>query len=123
MDYFGDIKSAYLAADMVVTRASAGAIFELSAFGKPSILIPLPPEVAAHDHQTKNAYEYAQNGAAIVIEQTNLLPNLFISQVQKIIQNPDIAGKMSQAARSFAKVEAASKIAQIIVELWDDAGK
>lgn len=124
VDYFeNEIRSAYLAADIVVTRASAGGIFELAAFGKPSILIPLPPEVAAQDHQTKNAYEYAENGAALVIEQTNLLPHLFISQIQKIVQNPDMAGKMSQAARSFSKVEAASKIAQIIVELWGNARK
>jgi len=116
--YFGDeIRSAYIAADLVVTRASAGAIFEVAAFGKPSILIPLPPEIAASDHQTKNAYDYASNGSALVIEQTNLLPNLFVSQAQKILQNPELASSMSQAARNFSKLDAASKIAQIIVEL------
>jgi len=122
--YFGDdIRKAYLASDLVVSRAGAASIFEIAAFGKPSILVPLPSEVAAGDHQTKNAYEYAANGAAVVMEQTNLLPNLFVNQVQKIIQNPDMAEKMSQAARNFSKVEAASKIAQIIVELWGDARK
>lgn len=122
--YFDDdIRKAYLASDLIVSRAGAASIFEIAAFGKPSILVPLPAKVAAGDHQTKNAYEYAANGAAVVMEQTNLLPNLFVSQVQKIIQNPDIAGKMSQAARNFSKVEAASKIAQIIVELWGNARK
>lgn len=118
VNYFGDeIRSAYIAADLVVTRASAGAIFEVAAFGKPSILVPLSPEVAAFDHQTKNAYDYASNGSALVIEQTNLLPNLFLSQAQKILQNPELANSMSQAARNFSKLDAASKVAQIIVEL------
>ena len=66
--YFGDdIRKAYLASDLVVSRAGAASIFEIAAFGKPSILVPLPSEVAAGDHQTKNAYEYAANGAAVVI--------------------------------------------------------
>lgn len=117
--YLGDdIKKAYVAADLVVSRAGASSIFEIAALGKPSILIPLPADVAAHDHQTKNAYEYAAGDAAIVMEQSNLLPNLFISQVQKIVQNSDVAEKMSMAARNFSRIEAASKIAQIIVELW-----
>ena len=123
IDYFGDeINLAYMAADVVVTRASAGAIFETAAFGKPSILIPLPPEVAANDHQTKNAYEYAATGAGIVIEQTNLLPNIFIAQVQKITTDVAVSQKMSQAALGFAKTDASSKIAGIIVKLGSHDG-
>ncbi len=123
VDYFmNDIRSAYIAADVVVSRAGASNIFEIAAFGKPSILIPLPPDVAASDHQTKNAYQYAASGAAIVIEQTNLLPNLFISQIKKITQNLSESEIMKKAALNFSRPEAASKIAQIIVELWGGRG-
>ncbi len=117
VDYFGDeIKVAYIASDLVVSRSSAGVIFEIAAFGKPSILIPLPPSIAASDHQTKNAYDYTAAGAGEVMEQTNLLPNLFINHVKKIVEDKAISAKMSEAAFAFAKPEAASKIAQIIVE-------
>ncbi len=122
VDYFGDeINEAYIAADLIVSRSSAGAIFEIAAFGKPSILIPLPPNIAASDHQTKNAYDYAAGGAAEVMEQTNLLPNLFVDHIKKIVEDEALSAKMSAAALVFAKPEAASKIAQIIVELGSNA--
>ena len=117
VDYFGDeIKVAYIAADLVVSRSSAGAIFEIAAFGKPSILIPLPPNIAANDHQTKNAYDYTATGAGEVVEQTNLLPNLFINHVKRIVEDRALSTRMSEAALVFAKPEAASKIAQILLE-------
>ena len=58
-----DLKDAYTAADLVISRASGGSIFEIVAFGKPAILIPLLPDVVGA-HQIKNAYEYAKNGAS-----------------------------------------------------------
>ena len=70
-----DLKDAYLAADIVVSRAGSGSIFEIAAMGKPSILIPLPE--AASNHQALNAYEYAKSGATIVMEESNLTPNVF----------------------------------------------
>src|SRR3989344_2138242 len=66
-----ELKDVYLAADLVVARAGAGTIFELAVFGRPAVLVPLPE--AAGDHQTKNAYEYSNTGAALVIEQKNFL--------------------------------------------------
>ena len=110
-----DLKEAMLAADLVVSRAGAGSIFELAAMGEPSILIPLPE--AAGDHQTKNAYEYAQAGAAIVIEQSNLRTHLFIVQLQKIFNNPELLKQMSDAAKKFSKPEAAKILAEEIIRL------
>jgi len=110
-----DLKEAILAADLVVSRAGAGSIFELAAMGEPSILIPLPE--AAGDHQTKNAYEYSKTGAAIVIEQLNLRTHLFIVQVKKLFDNPDLLKQMSQAAKNFSKPEAAKILAEEILRL------
>ncbi len=111
-----DLKDAYSAADMVISRASSGSIFEIAAFAKPSILIPLPSEVAG-EHQIANAYEYAKSGAAIVIEQANLEPNIFLGQIKKIFSDPQNMAQMSQAAKSFAKPEAAKVIAEEILKL------
>jgi UDP-N-acetylglucosamine--N-acetylmuramyl-(pentapeptide) pyrophosphoryl-undecaprenol N-acetylglucosamine transferase len=116
--YFeNDIRTAFIASDLVVSRASAGSIFEIAAFGKPSMLIPLPPEVAANDHQTKNANAYAASGAAIVIEQTRLTPDLFLDQLHKLLEDQRELAKISEAARRFAKPEAASNLAKIILKL------
>jgi len=111
-----DLKDAYTAADVVVSRASSGSIFEAAAFAKPSILIPLPEEVVG-DHQTTNAYEYARTGAAVVIEQANLEPNIFLGQLKKIFSEPEKLNQMSQAAKNFAKPKAARVIADEIIKL------
>lgn len=104
------------AADLVVSRAGAGAIFEIAAKGKPSIIVPFPE--AAANHQRENAYAYAQSGAAVVIEQANLLLSVFLSQTDKIFSSPEAYKKMSAAAHDFATPDAANQVATHILELW-----
>jgi UDP-N-acetylglucosamine--N-acetylmuramyl-(pentapeptide) pyrophosphoryl-undecaprenol N-acetylglucosamine transferase len=116
VDYFDeDIRLALIAADIVISRAGAGSIFELAAFGKPSILVPLPE--AAGGHQVKNAYEYADSGAALVIEEANLLPNLFVGQLKRLLDDPEAITRMQQAAHDFYKPDAALNLAKIILQL------
>ena len=110
-----EIKRMIQASDIVVSRAGSGAIFEIAALGKPSILIPL--EGSASDHQKVNAYEYANKGAAEVIEEDNFLPHLFMNQAEKILNNKDKYKIMSEAATKFAKKDAASIIAKEILQL------
>ena len=113
VDYFEkDIRIAYQGADLVVSRSGSG-IFELAAFGKPSILIPLP--WAANDHQGVNAAQYQKAGAAIVMEQDNLLPHVFLNNVVGLLTNPAKLGAMGEAARAFYKNDAASNLAQVIL--------
>jgi len=111
-----DMADAYSAADLVVSRASSGSIFEIAFFGKPSILIPLPEEVVGV-HQTKNAYEYAKTGAGIVIEEPNLKQNLFMAQLEKIFLNPERFKSMSAAAKQFSKPQAGKMIAEEIFRM------
>lgn len=107
-------KHAYKSASLIISRAGSGSIFEISACGKPSILIPLPD--AAGDHQSKNAYQYALTGAAIIIEQANLTPNFFLGQIQNITANPQKYQQMQESALSFAKPLAAKAVAREILE-------
>lgn len=108
------IKHAYKAADLIVSRSGSGSIFEIAAVGKPSILVPLP--TAAGNHQSKNAYTYAETGAAMVIEQESLTPNFFLGSVQLLFLHPEKLEQMKQAALSFAKPMAARAIAREILE-------
>lgn len=111
-DNFGD---ALDAADVIVSRSGAGHIFEAAAKGKPSILVPLPG--SAGDHQAKNAYAYASTGAAVVIQQENLLPSIFLNQISAILGNQEALKKMSEAARKFYQPDSAKKIADDIMSL------
>jgi UDP-N-acetylglucosamine--N-acetylmuramyl-(pentapeptide) pyrophosphoryl-undecaprenol N-acetylglucosamine transferase len=108
------LKHAYKAAGLIVSRGGSGSIFEIAACGKPSILVPLPS--AAGNHQYKNTYAYAANGAAIIMEQENLTPNFFIGKVNYLFSNPDEMEKMQQAALQFAKPYAARSVA---IEILD----
>lgn len=97
---------AYSAADIVVSRAGAGTIFEVAAVGKPSILIPL--KGSAGDHQLANAREFAKFGA-IVIEEDNLTPHILINEIENVYENRvALATKIKEFARPNA--------AQIIAE-------
>jgi UDP-N-acetylglucosamine--N-acetylmuramyl-(pentapeptide) pyrophosphoryl-undecaprenol N-acetylglucosamine transferase len=104
------------AASLVISR-SGSTIFEIAAWGLPSIMVPLPPDVAAEDHQTKNAFSYARSGAAIVIEQNNLTPKLLVAEVERLLQNEELLRKMSAAARGFARVDAAKAIANALIDI------
>lgn len=108
------MKHAYAAADLIISRAGSGSIFEIAALGKPSILIPLPSSAA--DHQAKNAYAYSQTGAAIVFEQGNLTPNFFMENIQLLFLHPENMQQMKDAALAFAKPLAARAIAREILE-------
>ena len=100
-------------AQIIISRAGAGSIFEIAAFGKPSILIPI--EESANDHQRRNAQEYSVAGACKIIEEPNLTPNLFMSVVKHIIEDQKIREAMQKSALAFAKPQAAEIIAKEIM--------
>ncbi|OGZ22344.1 MAG: hypothetical protein A3D46_00545 [Candidatus Nealsonbacteria bacterium RIFCSPHIGHO2_02_FULL_43_13] len=109
-----ELRDAFKVCDLVVSRAGSGSIFEISGCQKPSILIPLSS--SAQDHQLKNAYAYAQNKAAVVMEEANLTPRFFLEKIKYLFANPDELQKMSQRAKEFSKPGSAKIIAQYIIK-------
>jgi UDP-N-acetylglucosamine--N-acetylmuramyl-(pentapeptide) pyrophosphoryl-undecaprenol N-acetylglucosamine transferase len=109
------LKLAMNAADIVISRAGAGAIYEIAAFGKPCILIPL--NNSANDHQRQNAYEYEKTGAAQVIEEENMKINIILIQIKNILANPATMKYMSESAAGFFKPRAAEELAKEILRL------
>lgn len=101
-------------ADLIVSRAGS-TIFEISSWGKPSILIPITDSNG--DHQRKNAYTYARSGAAIVIEESNLSPNILVSEINRLFDNPEEMKKMAQCAENFSKNDGAETIAKEILNI------
>lgn len=99
-------------ATVVVSRAGS-AIFEIAAWGIPAILIPIKESNA--DHQRKNAFAYARAGGAVVIEESNLGPNILLSEIDNLMQDEGKRVKMKESAKVFARTDAGEKIAEQIV--------
>ncbi|TSC82348.1 MAG: hypothetical protein G01um101420_359 [Parcubacteria group bacterium Gr01-1014_20] len=110
-----DLKYALTAADLIVSRAGSGTIFEIAAFGKPAILIPL--QESANDHQKMNAFEFTKNGGGVVIEEENLLPHIFLNQIQTLLKDKNSLSRMAIASKRFYKTGAAKSIAEEILKL------
>lgn len=109
-----DMKFALTAADLIVGRAGSS-IFEIAAFGKPAILIPLAE--SANDHQRKNAYVFQDAGAGLVLEESNLLPRIFLRQLETILKDSELRNRMGSASASFFKPNASEVIAQEVLRL------
>jgi len=102
-------------ADLVVCRAGATTLAELTAAGRPSILIPLP--TATDDHQRKNADALVTHGAARMIDQRSLTGELLAAQIVALAANQAERDSISAAARRMAKPDAAKLIVDRILEL------
>lgn len=108
------MKMAAGAADLVVSRAGSGGISEIASWGKPSILVPIPENIARD--QRLNAFAYAKSGAAVVIEQNNLKPNVLVSEINQLFTNPKARTDMGEAAKAFARPDSAKTIANAVLD-------
>ena len=109
-----DLRHAYAASSLVISRAGSGVVFEVAALGKPSILLPLPE--STQNHQIRNAYDYAKTGAAVVLEEQNLTPHFFLAKLKYLFAQPGELEKMSVAAHSFSHPDAAVIVSQYLIE-------
>jgi UDP-N-acetylglucosamine--N-acetylmuramyl-(pentapeptide) pyrophosphoryl-undecaprenol N-acetylglucosamine transferase len=115
-DYLNELAMRMAAgvSDVVISRAGS-TIFEIAAWGVPSIIIPIPEEIS-HD-QRKNAFAYARTGAAEVIEEGNLTAHILQSEITRIISNQEDKEKMKAAAKAFYKPDAGKIIAEEILKI------
>jgi UDP-N-acetylglucosamine--N-acetylmuramyl-(pentapeptide) pyrophosphoryl-undecaprenol N-acetylglucosamine transferase len=115
-DYLGELplRMAAGVASVIISRAGS-TIFEIAAWGVPSIIIPLPSSVS-HD-QTTNAFSYAKTGAASVIEQNNLTPHVLIGEINRINDSKTISETMRQQAKNFARLDSADIIGEALLDI------
>jgi len=102
----------YAACDLIVSRAGALTLAELSLTGKPCILIPSPN--VAEDHQRKNANAFVENGAAVMIEDVDL-DEMFWDKLVILSENVDKRMQMSEQLHKLSKPDAAKDIARYMV--------
>jgi UDP-N-acetylglucosamine--N-acetylmuramyl-(pentapeptide) pyrophosphoryl-undecaprenol N-acetylglucosamine transferase len=102
-------------ADLIVCRAGATTIAEFTAAGRAAVLIPLP--TAADDHQRKNAEVLVKAGAAEMIEQKNLTGAVLADRVLALARDAARRNAIAEAARRFARPDAARVIVDRVLEL------
>ena len=103
---------AYAIADIIISRGGASNLFEISALGKPAIIIPLSKAVSRGD-QIENAVEFQKYGA-VVIEEANITPHIIVNQIQELLE-PARYVEVSAKIKTFAKPDAATQIAQTLL--------
>ena len=112
--FITDMAAAYAWADLVVCRSGASTLAELCAVGIGSVLVPFA--AAVDDHQTRNAEYLVERGAAELLKQDDALAANLEGVLRALAHTPARRMQMSQAARALAKVDAAERIADIILE-------
>ena len=113
--FFDRMAPVYRAADLVVARAGAMTVAELCAWGKASILVPLPS--AAADHQTHNAAALAEAGAAIHLSEPRLTPYTLAQEVTALVADPARLESLGGRARGRGHPDAAREIVSKILTL------
>ena len=113
-DFISDMKAAYRAADLVVSRAGAGSISELCLLGKASILVPSPN--VAEDHQTKNALALVDKGAALWVKDQEAIREL-IELAIKIVKQVDVLEDLGENIQKLALKDSADIIAKEVLKL------
>ena len=113
--FIADMPSAFAQADLVVCRSGAGAVAELAAAGKPSILSPFP--FAADQHQLHNAEAFVRAGAARLVEDRDLSGEKLFQTVAQLASAPSELERMGAAARKLAHPGAARRAADILEEV------
>jgi UDP-N-acetylglucosamine--N-acetylmuramyl-(pentapeptide) pyrophosphoryl-undecaprenol N-acetylglucosamine transferase len=117
MDFIETMSDAYAAADVVVCRAGATSIAELTALGIPAVLVPYPHATA--DHQTHNARALERAGGAVVIPDDELDGPRLVAAAEPLLLDAERHAAVARAARAFGRPDAARNVARLLLDLLD----
>ena len=110
--FFDDMPERIAQAHLVIARAGASTCAELTAIGRPAILIPLPS--ATGDHQTANARSLAQGGGAILLPEAEMTVGGLAEQITTLLADPSRLAQMAGNAKKLGKPNAASDLADLV---------
>lgn len=113
--FFHDVPERLAAAHLVIARAGASTVSELTAVGRPAILIPYP--YATDAHQAANARAVAETGGAWLIPQESFTPEVLGARLTALFETPATLQKAAACARAAGHPDAAARLADIVVEL------
>ena len=107
-----DMATALAAADVVVSRAGGGAVAELAAAARPSILIPM--QQSAEAHQYANAKAMADSGASLLLKEVDLSAPVLASALESLLAEPSRLYAMAESAAQLARLDAARRVAELL---------
>ncbi len=110
-----DMVSAYAAADVIICRAGATSLAEITVAGKASILIPFP--FAANDHQTLNAQAMVEAGAAAMIRQSELTEERLFAVLKNLLEDDRKIREMERKSKMLGRPDAAARMVDACLEL------
>jgi UDP-N-acetylglucosamine--N-acetylmuramyl-(pentapeptide) pyrophosphoryl-undecaprenol N-acetylglucosamine transferase len=113
--FFSDLPARLAAAHLVISRSGASTVAELSAIGRPALLVPLPH--ALDQDQFANAGVLAAAGGAIRIEQRDFTPERLAAEIASLAGDPSRLVRMAQAAKSAGTLDAAERLADLVMKV------
>jgi UDP-N-acetylglucosamine--N-acetylmuramyl-(pentapeptide) pyrophosphoryl-undecaprenol N-acetylglucosamine transferase len=114
MEFVKEMDLAYAAADVIISRAGALSVSELSLVGKPVVFIPSPN--VAEDHQTKNAMAYVNENAAVLLKDNVAIGQLKI-EIDEMMADKSKMDQLSTNIKKLAKPDAATKIVDVLEKM------
>lgn len=114
-DFFHDMATCYSRSDLVICRAGATTVAELTALGKAALFVPYP--FAADDHQALNAKALVDAGAGEMVLEKDLNGKRLAAYIERLSENPVLLSEMAQRSRSFGKPDAAETIVEDCYQL------
>jgi len=119
-DFIADMNKAYAMADVIVSRAGALSISELSIVGKPCILVPSPN--VAEDHQTKNAKALSEKSAAWMVKDMDA-PEQLVKKALDLLKDSTAQQELNKNIKEFAKPNATERIVDKVFEIMNEVKK
>lgn len=113
--FFSDVPQRLCECHLVISRAGASSVADITAIGRPAILIPYA--AAAGDHQSANARPLADTGAAIVLPESVLDAASLTRDIAAILTDPHRAAQMAEAAHTLGRPDAARRLYDLVTEL------
>jgi UDP-N-acetylglucosamine--N-acetylmuramyl-(pentapeptide) pyrophosphoryl-undecaprenol N-acetylglucosamine transferase len=113
--FFPDLPARLASSQLVVSRSGAGTVAELGAIGRPSILVPLPGSI--DQDQFANAGVLAQAGGALRIAQADFTPDRLAAEISGLAAEPARLAAMAAGARTVGRLDAAERLADLVVKV------
>ncbi|MEO0830787.1 MAG: glycosyltransferase, partial [Pseudomonadota bacterium] len=113
--FFADVPERLAACQLVISRSGASSVADISAIGRPALLIPYA--VATNDHQTANAKGLVSSGGAELLPEAQLNIPAAASRIEAILTDPQKALSMAEAARQQGRPDAANRLADLVESL------
>ncbi len=115
--FFTDIPVRFAEAQLVIARAGASTLADLTTIGRPAILVPYA--AAMGDHQSANARALTDAGGAVTLPEAQLSPQRMTAEIAAILQHPQRAAEMAHSAARAATPDATDRLAALVARLAD----